>query len=86
MQPSKEDFTALLNESFKVDTLAEGAVIKGTIVAIEKDLAVIDVGLKTEGRVPLKEFAGEIVTNLAQSARVGTVVGLVGFACPHWAS
>ena len=35
----------------------EGAVIKGTVVAIEKDLAVIDVGLKTEGRVPLKEFA-----------------------------
>src|SRR6185312_12950266 len=34
MQPSKEDFTALLNESFKVDALAEGAVIKGTIVAI----------------------------------------------------
>ena len=55
--PSKEDFTALLNESFKVDALAEGAVVKGTIVAIEKDLAVIDVGLKTEGRVPLKEFA-----------------------------
>jgi small subunit ribosomal protein S1 len=55
--PSKEDFAALLNESFKVDSLAEGAVIKGTIVAIEKDLAVIDVGLKTEGRVPLKEFA-----------------------------
>src|SRR5689334_19634047 len=55
--PSKEDFASLLNESFKVDALAEGAVIKGTIVAIEKDLAVIDVGLKTEGRVPLKEFA-----------------------------
>ena len=55
--PSKEDFAALLNESFKVDSLAEGAVIKGTVVAIEKDLAVIDVGLKTEGRVPLKEFA-----------------------------
>src|SRR3981081_4566633 len=56
--PSKEDFTALLNESFKGDALAEGAVIKGTIVAIEKDLAVIDVGLKTEGRVPLREFNG----------------------------
>src|SRR5256884_472212 len=55
--PAKEDFAALLNQSFKVDALAEGAVIKGTIVAIEKDLAVIDVGLKTEGRVPLKEFA-----------------------------
>jgi small subunit ribosomal protein S1 len=57
LTPTREDFTALLNETFTADTLAEGAVVKGTIVAIEKDLAVIDVGLKTEGRVALKEFA-----------------------------
>jgi len=56
-QPTKEDFAALLNESFQADDLMEGAVVKGTIVAIEKDLAVIDVGLKTEGRVPVKEFS-----------------------------
>ncbi len=56
MTPTREDFTALLNETFKADDLVEGSVIKGTVVAIEKDLAVIDVGLKTEGRVPLKEF------------------------------
>jgi small subunit ribosomal protein S1 len=55
--PTREDFTALLNESFTADAVMEGAVVKGTIVAIEKDLAVIDVGLKTEGRVALKEFA-----------------------------
>jgi len=54
--PTREDFAALLNESFKADDLVEGSVIKGTVVGIEKDLAVIDVGLKTEGRVPLKEF------------------------------
>src|SRR4051812_19376739 len=56
--PSREDFTALLNESFKADQLMEGSVIKGTVVGIEKDLAVIDVGLKTEGRVALREFTG----------------------------
>ena len=55
--PSREDFAALLEESFQTDALVEGAVVKGTIVAIEKDLAVIDVGAKTEGRVALKEFA-----------------------------
>ncbi len=54
--PTKEDFAALLAESFTTNEAMEGAVIKGKIVAIEKDLAVIDVGLKTEGRVPLKEF------------------------------
>ncbi|MCW5697029.1 MAG: 30S ribosomal protein S1 [Bauldia sp.] len=56
MNPTRDDFAALLNETFKADELVEGSVIKGTVVAIEKDLAVIDVGLKTEGRVPLKEF------------------------------
>ncbi len=55
--PSREDFAALLDETFKADDLVEGSVIKGTVVGIEKDLAVIDVGLKTEGRVALKEFA-----------------------------
>ncbi len=55
--PSREDFAALLEESFQSDALQEGAVVKGIIVAIEKDLAVIDVGAKTEGRVALKEFA-----------------------------
>ena len=38
--------------------LPEGTVVKGTVVGIEKDLAVIDVGAKTEGRVALREFAG----------------------------
>lgn len=54
--PSREDFAALLEESFVTRDIEEGQVVKGVIVAIEKDLAVIDVGLKTEGRIPLKEF------------------------------
>ena len=57
--PSMEDFAALLEESFVQNDLYEGAVVKGTVVAIEKDLAVIDVGLKVEGRVPLKEFGAK---------------------------
>ncbi len=61
--PTRDDFAALLDESFKADALAEGAVIKGKVVAIEKDLAVIDVGLKTEGRVPLKEFGASAKGN-----------------------
>ena len=57
--PSREDFAAMLDESFGGSSgLQEGSVIKGTVVGIEKDLAVIDVGLKTEGRVPVKEFQG----------------------------
>jgi small subunit ribosomal protein S1 len=55
-QPTREDFAALLEESFAKTDIAEGSVVKGTVIGIEKDLAVVDVGLKVEGRVPLKEF------------------------------
>ena len=55
--PSHDEFAALLEETLSGTALQEGSVIKGTIVGIEKDVAVIDVGLKTEGRVPLKEFS-----------------------------
>src|SRR5213595_3202591 len=56
--PSRDDFAAMLDESFAGGNLQESSVIKGKVVAIEKDMAVIDVGLKTEGRVPLREFSG----------------------------
>ncbi len=56
MSPSRDEFAAMLAESLAKDDLAEGEVVKGRIVGIEKDLAIIDVGLKMEGRVPLKEF------------------------------
>jgi small subunit ribosomal protein S1 len=55
--PSREDFVAMLDASFKTQAPAEGNVIKGTVVAIENDFAIVDVGLKTEGRVSLKEFS-----------------------------
>ncbi|GAA3995896.1 30S ribosomal protein S1 [Sphingomonas humi] len=56
--PTRDDFAALLNESLGGENEAfEGRVVIGTVTAIENDLAVIDVGLKSEGRVPLREFA-----------------------------
>ena len=58
MSPSMADFTAMLDETLAEDVAYEGNVVRGRIVSIEKDLAVIDVGLKMEGRVPLREFAG----------------------------
>ncbi|MCC0022204.1 MAG: 30S ribosomal protein S1 [Nitratireductor sp.] len=59
MNPSTADFEALLNESFETHDVLEGQVVKGIVTAIEKDLAVIDVGLKVEGRVALKEFGAK---------------------------
>ena len=54
--PSRDDFEALLNETMGTGDFAEGTVVKGLVAAIEKDIAIIDVGLKTEGRIPVKEF------------------------------
>ena len=56
LNPSRDDFSALLDEAFGGRDFAEGSVVHGKIVAIEKDFAIVDVGLKTEGRVALKEF------------------------------
>ncbi|MFD0978971.1 30S ribosomal protein S1 [Tropicimonas aquimaris] len=54
---SMEEFEALLQESFEIDTPAEGSVVKGRVIAVEAGQAIIDVGYKMEGRVDLKEFA-----------------------------
>ena len=59
LNPTLADFESLLAESFATNDLAEGYVVKGRIVAIEKDMAIIDAGLKVEGRVPLKEFGAK---------------------------
>jgi small subunit ribosomal protein S1 len=69
--PSHDEFAALLEESLTTTALQEGNVVKGTIVGIEKDVAVIDVGLKTEGRIPLKEFG---ISGRAANLSVGDEV------------
>ncbi|MBI1208893.1 MAG: 30S ribosomal protein S1 [Azospirillum sp.] len=53
-----ESFAALLEESLGTADNLEGTVIKGRVIAVEGDMALIDVGLKAEGRVALKEFGG----------------------------
>ena len=57
MPPMTEDFAALLDQSLSDSAGFEGTVVKGTVVAVENDMALIDVGLKSEGRVPIKEFS-----------------------------
>ena len=53
-----ENFADMLAESFGANTSIEGSVVRGFVVSLEGDAAIIDVGLKSEGRVPLKELAG----------------------------
>ena len=56
---TNQDFEALLQESFQKKSVFEGTVVQGTVMDIQKDMAVIDMGLKSEGRISLKEFGPE---------------------------
>ena len=56
LTPTRDDFAALLDETLKGRDLGEGQVVHGRVVGIEKDIIIIDVGLKTEGRISAREF------------------------------
>jgi hypothetical protein len=68
--PTRDDFAALLDETLGAAASGgfEGRVVKGTVTAIENDKAVIDVGLKSEGRVALREFAAPASRTASRSA------------------
>ena len=55
--PTTDDFAAMLEESFGPEGKFDGKVVTGTIIAVDKESATIDIGLKAEGRIPLKEFS-----------------------------
>ena len=59
LNPTRDDFAALLEDSFDKRNISEGRVVPATVVSIENDFVVVDVGLKTEGRIALREFHGD---------------------------
>ncbi|MBP6688836.1 MAG: 30S ribosomal protein S1 [Hyphomonadaceae bacterium] len=71
LNPSRDDFAALLDQSLGSKGMIEGRVMPATLVAIEHDFVVVDVGLKTEGRIPLREF---LVDDGAGAPKVGDIV------------
>jgi len=72
LNPTRDDFAALLDASYGENEAFEGSVVQGTVVGIEKDVLVIDIGLKTEGRVAIREFTG--VGGRDAAPKVGDVV------------
>ncbi|MBL4854171.1 MAG: 30S ribosomal protein S1 [Robiginitomaculum sp.] len=56
LNPTTDDFAAMLEASLETNNMKEGGVVTGTITGIEKDIVIVDIGLKTEGRIPLREF------------------------------
>ena len=71
MNPTRDDFAALLDQSFSSRGMIEGRVVPATVVAIENDFVVVDIGLKTEGRIPIREF---ITDDGAGAPKVGDIV------------
>ncbi|MDP7426340.1 MAG: S1 RNA-binding domain-containing protein, partial [Rhodospirillales bacterium] len=72
---TNENFADLLEESFKEEDRLQGRVVNGTILSIENDIVVIDVGLKSEGAVSIKEFTepgGEV--NISASDKIDVFV------------
>lgn len=69
--PAADSFAAMLDQAFGKTGSLEGNVVKGKVVAIESDSAIIDVGLKSEGRVPLREFS---VGGMPSDIKVGDIV------------
>ncbi len=59
LNPSRQDFAALLETSLAGRGMIEGRVVPATVVAIDHDIVVVDVGLKTEGRIPMREFLAD---------------------------
>ncbi|MBU6371109.1 MAG: 30S ribosomal protein S1 [Alphaproteobacteria bacterium] len=71
MTPSRDDFAALLEESLTGRGMVEGRVVPATVVGVEHDFVIVDVGLKTEGRIPLREF---LVDTEGRGPAVGEIV------------
>ena len=59
LNPSRDDFAALFEASMGAQRMNEGKVVAATVITIEHAEVVVDIGLKTEGRIPLKEFGSD---------------------------
>jgi len=53
-----DDFAALFAESIAQENAKEGEILRGTVISVGKDFAIVDIGYKSEGQVALEEFRG----------------------------
>ncbi len=57
---ANEDFVAMFDKNYGTQETLQGFATKGTVKDIRGDFVLVDVGLKSEGRVPLKEFGASV--------------------------
>jgi small subunit ribosomal protein S1 len=74
LQPGMDEFEALLAQTFDEDRpLKEGRIVKGTVVKVGKDYVVVDIGHKSEGEIPIGQFAntsGQVAVSAGQTVDV----------------
>ncbi|MGQ2990684.1 30S ribosomal protein S1 [Brevundimonas sp.] len=73
LSPTRDDFAALLDQTLGGRDLGEGQVVHGRVVGVEKDIIIIDVGLKTEGRIAAREFGigeGAVIPKVGDDVEV----------------
>jgi small subunit ribosomal protein S1 len=68
-----EDFASLLDETLGRDVGFDGSVVTGTVIRLTDEFAIVDVGLKSEGRVALKEFG---IPGMDHEVKPGDVIEL----------
>ncbi len=56
---SEESFAELFEESLKKTEMKPGALVTGEVVAIDNDYVIVNAGLKSEGEIPLEQFAND---------------------------
>jgi small subunit ribosomal protein S1 len=76
-----EDFASLLDETFAESSATTGSVVKGVIVNLDSEAATVDVGLKSEGLIPLREFieAGQTQATVSVGDEVDVFVENIDF-------
>jgi small subunit ribosomal protein S1 len=58
MMEGEDDFAAMFAESLAQEEAKEGEILRGTVISVGKDFAIVDIGYKSEGQVPIEEFRG----------------------------
>ena len=61
---TNSQYEKLISNSIKIKENKEKSIVDGTIVGIENDIVIVDVGLKSEGRIPLTEFTRSSIKDL----------------------
>ena len=70
-EESMEELMSMYEESFK--RFAEGEVVTGRIISVDKDHVLVDIGYKSQGQIRIREFEvdGEVTAKVGDTVSYG---------------